>query len=224
LGADVKIITIHEGKHCISEEIPLELKQKYLGESRQFFLEPNRIRLITKNINGENEYYIGYESISTTTRTVTQQKGLLRVIGIMFVIFALTQLTLYFITKFSEYIAFAIILAGVSLVFFALNFYQIRRYILVDLDNKKSIFFIADKPSSEQLASFIKSLYQARKQYLRKKYYMINPSNSPQGELQKFQFLLNEEIISEAEFQAMKTALDSLLTNQAGFQSKGPVQ
>jgi hypothetical protein len=208
----------------MSDENPLELKQKYLGESRQFFLEPNRVRLITKNINGENEYYISYESISTTTRTLTQQKGLVLVLAIMFVIFALTQLIIYFITNYAEFIAVAILLGVVSLVFFALNFYQKRRYFLVDLNDKKSIFFIADKPSSEQLTSFIKSLYEARKQYLRKKYYVINPSNSLHGELEKFQFLLNEEIISEAEFQAMKTALDSLHTSHVDFQSKGSIQ
>jgi hypothetical protein len=77
---------------------------------------------------------------------------------------------------------------------------------------------------SEQLKSFIKSLYEARKQYLRKKYYVINPSNSLHGELEKFQFLLNEEIISDAEFQTMKTALDSLHTGHADLLSKGSIQ
>jgi len=194
---------------CLTKN-PLELKQQYLGESRQFFLEPNRIRLITKNLNGENEYYIGYESISTTTRTITQQNGRVLLIAIAFGFFTLIGLILDFITIHSEFTGVAILFGSAALVFFCLHLYQKRRYFIVDLNNKKSILFIANKPSPEQLASFIKSLYEQRRNFYRKKYFIVDSDDEPEEQLGRLKWLLSQEVISEAEFQEMKALIDPL--------------
>jgi hypothetical protein len=49
-----------------------------------------------------------------------------------------------------------------ALIFFAFHIYKKRRYMLVDLANKQSIFFLADKPSRDELAKFLQDMYSAR--------------------------------------------------------------
>jgi len=196
-----------------------ELKQKRIGESRQFFLESNRIRLITNDLNGENEYYIDYDSLSTTTRTATQQNGKVWLNAIGLGLFTLFVLVFGLLTNHTEVIVVAILSGSAALALFGLHFYQKRRYLLVELNNKKQIFFIADKPSPEQLASFIKALYEARNNYFRQKYTSLDPEDDPDERLARLKWLLKEELISEAEFQEKKASVDALRENNRDLHS-----
>lgn len=190
-------------------EIPLELKQKKLGECRQFFLEPNQIRLIVKNLNGKNEFYCNYENIGPRTRNVTLQKGILLLLAVVISLVALVELILGLIIEQAGIIVAAIILGCASFVLIGIHFYRKRSYLFVELNNKKNMLFIADKPSAEQLASFIKSLYEARRDFCRSKYFIVDPDDEPAEQLLRLKWLLAQELISEDEYQQKK----HLLTN-----------
>ena len=203
------------------EQIPITLKQKSLSEIREFTLEPNRIRVHVKNINGDNEFFVGYDAITTTTRTVTQQNGRIYLLAIFWGLFALLGLIIE-LTQMVDLRGVSVLFALASIMFFGLHLFQKRRYFVVDLVNKHSLLFIANKPTPEQLADFIKSLYQARRDFYRKKYYVINPEEDPNEQLGRLKWLLTLEIISEAEFQTMKTSLDgSRKKDNADFKSNG---
>lgn len=198
----------------MTENKPLELKQKYLDQSRYYFLEPDRVRVIYKSLNGKNESFFDYESISTRTKSVTIQKGRVLIMAVVFGLFTLLGLFFGFIINDPVLISISIIAGIISLIYFGLFFYQRRRYFVVDLYNNnfqknKSIFFIAGKPSPEQLASFIKSLFEARRNFLRDKYFVVDSDEEPARQLIRFKWLLNEELISEDEFQEMKQLLKS---------------
>lgn len=204
----------------MANSILSELRQRYLSERREFFLEPNRIRLYVKDFDGETETYIPYEKITTTTRTITQQDGRVYIAAISFAIFALIGFALFFagtptLMRWSPLWAIA------SIIFFGFHFYKKRKYFLLDLSDGKSVFFLANRPSNEELSQFMKSVYEARKRYLRNRYYVLDPNNDPNDEVAKFQWLLKEEIISEPEFQVMKASLIAQQRNQADFQGKG---
>jgi hypothetical protein len=185
---------------------PSELRQRHLSERREFFLEPNRIRLYVKDFDGETETYIPYEKLTTTTRTITQQDGRVYIAAISFGIFALIGFALYFVGT-STLMRWAPLWAIASVIFFGFHFYKKRSYFLLDLSDGKSIFFLANRPSREVLGRFVKSVYESRKRYLRERYYTLDPTNDSGDELAKFQWLLKEEIITESEFQVMKTSL-----------------
>ena len=205
----------------MSGSLPLELRQKYLNERREFFLEPNRIRLFVKDFDGETETYIPYERITSTTRTITQQDGRLYIAAISFGIFALVGFALFFAGE-PILMRWAPLWGIASVIFFAFHFYKKRGYFLLDLNDGKSIFFLANRPSGEELTRFAKSVVEARKTYFREIYYTIDPTNDPDNELTKFQWLLKEEIITESEFQVMKTTLLAHKKNEfADFQHKG---
>lgn len=204
----------------ISNATPPELRQRHLSERREFFLEPNRIRLYVKDFDGEAEIYIPYEKVTTTTRTITQQDGRVYIAAISFGIFALIGFALYFAGT-STLMRWAPLWGIASVIFFGFHFYKRRRYFLLDLSDGKSVFFLANLPSKEELSGFMKSVYEARKRYLRERYYVLDPTNDPSNEVAKFQWLLKEEIISEPEFQVMRTSLIAQQRNQADFQGKG---
>lgn len=202
----------------------IELRQKYLNEQRDFFLEPNRIRLYTKDLDGEVETYVQYENITPTTRTITQQDGRLYIAAISFGIFALIGFVLYLI-GIPSLMRWAPLWGIASVIFFGFHFYKRRRYFLIDLANQQSIFFHANKPSQDELSKFVKSIYEWRKKYLREKYFVINSTNDPNSEVEKFRFLLSEEIITESEYQEMKTLLTAQIAGDTidGIQKKSLV-
>ncbi|MCX7852287.1 MAG: hypothetical protein N2383_05840 [Caldilineales bacterium] len=179
------------------------LKQKRLLERREFFLEPNRIRLFIKDLDGETEKYIPYETITPNTRSVTVQDGRVYIAAISFGIFALVGFALYFL-GISSLMRWTPVWSVASIIFFGFHFYKRRKYLLLDLTDNTSIFFLANNPSKESLQDFISSLYAMRKKYIREKYFVFNPANDPDKEIARFRFLLEQEIISESEFEEMK--------------------
>lgn len=183
-----------------------ELKQKYLFERREFFLEPNRIRLFVKDLDGETETYVQYETVTPNTRVITRQDGRVYIAAIAFGIFALVGFVLNLL-GISSLMRWAPLWAVASIIFFGFHLYKRRRYFILDLSDQTSIFFIANQPSKEILQNFIVSLYKARKQYLREKYFVINPNSDPDSEIARFNFMLEQEIISKSEFQKIKASI-----------------
>jgi hypothetical protein len=134
------------------------------------------------------------------------QSGRLYVAAISFGIFALIGLVLNF-AGISALMRWAPLWGIASVILFGFHFYKRRRYFLVDLNNERSIFFIADQPSKNALIDFVQAMYGSRKKYLRDRYFVTNPVNDPENELRRFQWLLDEGVISENEFQQMKVLL-----------------
>jgi hypothetical protein len=50
-------------------------RQQYHNERLSFTLEPKHIRLNVKNLDGEKEVFVDYETLTPTIRTLTQQDG-----------------------------------------------------------------------------------------------------------------------------------------------------
>ena len=192
----------------MTDNLPTELKQRYLNERREFCLLPERVRILVKDTDGESEAFIEYEDITSTTRHRVQQDGKLYIAAISFAIFSVVGLAANAagVSSLMQWVPLWIIATP---ILFAFHFAKRRRYLLVDLANDKSIFFLYNKPSKQALSNFLQAMQEARKKYLRKAYYVINPNNDPQSELDKLQWLLDQEAITEAEFKEHSAALIS---------------
>jgi hypothetical protein len=190
----------------MAEKNPLYLKQLRFGESREFSLEPKRIRVRIRNLNGENEYFVSYDSLSLSQRSVVQQNGSVLVLILLFGLFTFIAL-ICGLGELKDFLGVAGLLGGTTVLIVGVFFYQRRSYLLIDLKNKQALVFLADRPSPEQLARFVEAIYQARKDFYREKYYQINPEDDLDEQLSKFKWLLREEIISFPEFQKMKSSL-----------------
>jgi hypothetical protein len=183
-----------------------ELKQKYLNERRSFYLEPKRIRVLSKDANGEVEFYVPYEDLTSQVRYVTEQNGRLYIAAVSFGIFSLAGLAANFAGE-PSLMRWVPVWIVATVILFGFHLAKRRRYVLLDLTDGKSIFFLRDKPSEQQLSSFLESVQSRRRHYLRDSYFKIDPDNDPHSEVRKFKWLMGEGIITEVELEEMKKRL-----------------
>lgn len=142
-----------------------ELRQKYLNDRLEFFIEPYRFHLRVFDVKGERERYIEYETITTQTRMFIQQDGRLFIAAISFGVFSLVGFVLNILDT-STLMRWTPLWGIASIIFFGFYFYMRRRYFLVDLTDGTSIFFLADNPSKVELERFVQSLLETRKKYM----------------------------------------------------------
>ena len=185
-----------------------ELKQKYFAERREFYLESDRIRAITKNADGQVEFFVQYEDLTSRTRHITRQSGWIYISAISFGVFSLVGLAAHLLGE-SSMMRWVPLWLAATLIFFGFHFALRRKYTLLDLTNGKSLFFLNDRPSKEKLRAFLEEVISTKKNYLRKFYLKIDSENDPQHELSRFQWLLSEGAIDEAEYQDLKMQLKS---------------
>ena len=194
-----------------------------MNERREFHLEPKRFRLFVKDMDGETETFVDYENITERTRTITRQDGRVYIAAISFGIFGLAGVILNLLGS-DSLMRWAPLWLIASIILWGFHFFKRRRYFLVDMHNKQSIFFIVNRPSKEALSRFIKELYATRRAYLRESYFSINPTNTVESELKKFQWLCKENVITEAELQNVKSLLLNNITSSAQQSKETPVQ
>lgn len=186
---------------------PLELRQRHVFERREFFLEPDRIRLFVKDLNGEAEVFVDYTQLTQSMRKATQQDGFIFVSAISLGLFALVGFGLNFLGV-PSLMRWSPLWAIASIIFWGFHFAKRRRYLLVDLIDGQTIAFLADKPSKEKLQVFLEKMQSMKKEYSRRKFLtLVDPDADPDDELDRYQWLLNQGIISEEEFEKAKMVI-----------------
>ena len=179
-----------------------ELRQKFLNERKDFFLEPQRIRLVTKDVDGHFEAFVRYEIVTPQHRSYTRQDGRVYIAAISFGIFGLIGLGLNLLGE-DTLMRWSPLWLMASLVLWGFHIYKRRHYLLVDLGDKKQIFFLHNKPSKEKFEKFLEELYSAQRHYLRSRYLQILPGSSEADEIAKLRWLRHKEAITEDELQQM---------------------
>lgn len=106
-------------------------------------------------------------------------------------------------------------LAIAAVIFFGFYLWRRRNYLLLGLANGNSLFFLKNNPSGEQLLAFLKEMEEARKRYFHREYFRIIDPDTPQRELNRFEWLLKEGIISKPELEDMKAELQNAYGNTA---------
>lgn len=154
-----------------------ELRQKYLNDQLEFFLEEQRIRLITRDLDGIFEKYVIYDLITPQRRSYTKQDGRIYIAAISFGIFGLLGVGASLLGE-NLLMRWAPLWLIASLVFFGFYFYKRRHFLLVDLEDKTQIFFLKNVPSKEIMEKFLADMYVAQKRYLRIRYLQFLPESS----------------------------------------------
>lgn len=182
------------------------LKQRRLFETREFHLHPEHLRVIVKDGDGTAEVLIDYEMITMNKRHLVEQSSRLYFSAISFGIFSCGGLVAYSlgVTAMAKWVALWLL---ASIVLFAFHWARRKEYLLVDLTNDKSLFFLQGRPSTGKLERFLEEMYKRRRRYLRHRYEEIDFDNDPRNEIRKFEWLLQEGAISEAEFETIRIEL-----------------
>lgn len=191
----------------MAESLSKSLSQRRLGVSKKFFIEPDHLRVVTKDTDGQCEAKIEYENITTKTRRQISQDGRLFIAAISFGIFSIVGLIANYLgeTSLMRWVPLWVIATP---ILFAFHFVKRRKYLLLDLANEKAIFFLDNRPSKAELDDFIAAIFMARKEYLRKTYFRIDFQSTPEREMNKLHWLLRNEIITDAEFAQMKDTIE----------------
>jgi hypothetical protein len=176
----------------------MELHQKTLLEKRSFYLLSNQLKLYLKDVEGEQENYISYESLKGEAKISCRRNPKLLFVTIVMVAFSICIFLHSLMTnQKSVYSIIPIIIA-----FFLAILYQYwqQNYIILETRDRRKIIFLNNKPNRQALEQFLAQLWLCRKRYLREKYFYINYNHNLKQQTERLRWLLEQNVISDAEY------------------------
>jgi hypothetical protein len=176
----------------------MELHQKTLLEKRSFYLLPNKLKLYLKNREGEYENYLSYESLTGEAKICCQQNSKLLFVAIALLTFsACILLQSLIINQGFIYSIVPLIIAFLSGIIYQ---YRQQNYIILETSDRRKVVFLRDEPNRQALDQFLAQLWVYRKRYLREKYFYINYNHDLKQQTQRLKWLLEQNVISNAEY------------------------
>ncbi|NJK57994.1 MAG: hypothetical protein HC939_19395 [Pleurocapsa sp. SU_5_0] len=176
----------------------MELHQKTLLEKRSFYLLSNKLKLYLKNREGEHENYLSYESLTGEAKICCQQNSKLLFIAIALLTFsACILLQSLIINQGFIYSIIPLIIAFLSGIIYQ---YRQQNYIILETSDRRKVVFLRDEPNRQALDQFLAQLWVYRKRYLREKYFYINYNHDLKQQTQRLRWLLEQNVISNAEY------------------------
>ena len=179
-----------------------ELHQKSWLEKRSFILLADRVKLYSKDLEGESESYISYEKLKSEARIRSYQNSKFFFIALMAIGFTICILLQSIISN--EGFNYAIFPCIVAFIFAILYKVTRKEYIIVETIDGQKISFLKDKPNRQTLYFFLDRLWIQRKRYLREKYFYINYDRDIQQQTERLQWLLEQKVITKTEFKFAK--------------------
>lgn len=176
----------------------MELHQKALLEKRSFFLLPNKLKLYLKDTEGEYENYIAYENLRNEAQICCRKNSKLLFITMATTSFAICILLQILLTN--QGFKLIIVPIIISILFAVLYQLKKQNYLIVETFDRRKVIFLKDKPNRQALENFLSQLWQYRKKYLRQKYFYINHNHDLQQQTERLRWLLEQNIITKAEF------------------------
>lgn len=180
----------------------MELHQKALLEKRSFFLLKNKLKLYLKDTEGEYENYISYENIKSESQLCCRKNAKLLFITIATGSLAVSIFVHSILTD--KDIKYFLLAAAIAVFWGFLYQTKQQNYIVIETFDRKRIIFLRNKPNRQTLETFLGQLWYERKNYLRKKYFYINPNQDLQQETERLRWLLEQNAITQAEFKFAK--------------------
>ncbi|BAZ45252.1 hypothetical protein NIES4102_22710 [Chondrocystis sp. NIES-4102] len=177
----------------------MELHQRALLEKRSFFLLPTKLKLYLKDAEGEYENYIAYESLKSETQICCRKNPQLLFLTLLSGSLTISLIIHSLVTNqsFKPIIIPAIVTVILAILY---NFKQ-QGYLILETFDRKKVIFLKDQPNRQALESFLAQLWLKRKQYLRDKYFYINPNQNLQQQTERLRWLLEQNVITKVEYQ-----------------------
>jgi hypothetical protein len=182
-----------------SDLVAMELHQKTLLEKRSFYLLSNQLKLYLKDLEGEHENYISYESLKEEVKISCRRSPKLLFVTIVMVTFSICILLQSLMTnQKSTYSIIPLIIAFLLAILYQ---YRQQNYIILETRDRRKIIFLRDEPNRQALEQFLAQLWLYRKRYLREKYFYINYNHNLKQQTERLRWLLEQNVISDAEYQ-----------------------
>lgn len=173
-------------------EEKLEFRQKRMANQVRFEFEPAELKYSIRDNSGERELRIDYANVPRATRRVFERNNWLRNVGLLWCALGVISIGLSFIASNATLGSAFWLLIGAG----CLGFYKLTQtnYTVIDT-NAGSIWIIEDA----QAEAIVRELRDRRNARLMALYGNFDPNNDRARELQKFDWLVEEQVITRAE-------------------------
>ena len=176
----------------------MELHQKALLEKRSFYLLSNKLKLHLKDVKGEQENYINYESLKGEARIVCRRNAKLLFMSMAMLTFAVCVfLQSLILQRGFICVFFPLVLGCLSAILYQ---HRQQNYIILETCDRRQVVFLRDKPNRQALEVFLARLWLYRRQYLRDKYFYINYDGDFKQQTERLNWLLEEKAIARSEY------------------------
>lgn len=182
-----------------------ELQQRKLFIQKHFIIRRGGVECYKKNLETDTYEFIAFSDFEERkkSRRNTVKYPALFFIGLFIVLLGLVRASLLLDANYQKSILAGglTILVGVIIIFIY-RLVQIR-YVLIPLEDDKQLYMLSDNPNTADFEAFVDAMYEARKRNYRETYFYINEENDKRTELSRMKWLLNENIITEEEYEDM---------------------
>lgn len=173
--------------------------RRYLTR-QNFEIQKNSLKIERKNIFDAIEYEVSFDLINNKLKVQTIINNNLIMVGLFFIVFSL----LFQIGPNNE---LTLIFFSFGLLFIILPFINRKKVVTITTFGENNIELYFNKRNKQKVVEYANSIIQADDNYLLKKYSKVDASLPIEPQLQNIQYLLNQEIISEDNFETLKNQL-----------------
>lgn len=202
-GNVLAAISVVKGNYSKSSHTVKELKQQRLLLEKHFFVKRGGIECRTQNLKSDQSEFIPFADFEerAKARNYTAKYPIIFFVGFFFMLLGLARAALLLDENYTKSI-----LAGGIMIFLGIGMLVIYRlvqikYFLVQLEDNKRLYMLLDKPNKADFNEFVDVMYEARRRNYRENYFYINDESDKRTELSRMKWLLNENIITEEEYE-----------------------
>ena len=176
-----------------------DLTQKRGTERKEFSLGETGVDVCEKNFSTSKKFHVYFENIPPKSQEFTDGPKSLIMGTIVAAVLASICLILALIPSTSVKADAPIFWAVTSLILSAK-----RKTLLLFVQNGAGLVLFKDKPSLQQVESFVEKLFKQRKIFLLKKYGRFSDEEGFEDKIARLSYLRAQEVISEQEFEAKR--------------------
>ncbi len=178
-----------------------ELKQRAFFEKREFKITEEGLETYVKDHETDSTNFWHFDNIELKNRYYTEKRPKILYWALIIMVIGLVRTCFFFGDDLTRSL-----ISGISTFIIGtgvLGFYFLnqKKYFLIELDNEKQIFVLAQKPNETEFNAFIETLYQKRAEYYKKNYFFIDYTGEKEKQLSKMKWLKKENIISDKEYE-----------------------
>ena len=182
-----------------------DFSQRTLLTSRNYVLERDGVAVTAKSFLSSHTFRVPFENIPPKAEEITTSPRKWLVASIVFTL--ITLIVLPVLIKSGQTtpsdlagVWFWGIIAAICWVVF---FFK-RASLLIYAQGQNALVLFADRPSREEVMAFVRKLFAARNKFLRDKYARFAPVEPLSDRLARLNFLRDQEVLSEEEYQFMR--------------------
>ncbi|MBM3233037.1 hypothetical protein FJZ18_02630 [Candidatus Pacearchaeota archaeon] len=155
----------------------ISIDQKRGTERVTIALEDRGVDYSYKNLATHAHYGIPFTTISSKYREITEKSSLSLKLTAIFGVIGAGMFVTFLITNKASYLSAMWIYLFITLVCGLYYYFSVKSYFIIELLDGRSLVMLKDKPSKEELEKFVKVMYQAQNNFLKKHKVKIQMEN-----------------------------------------------